>query len=96
MARSNPMSLSEVYTDLLNFEMRLVQRHGTPNPDHALVANYVPHGGCGGGNGGRFTGGSGGHNGGRSGGCNSNNGDHNDRARCQICGRANHQAPQCR
>jgi hypothetical protein len=76
------MSLSEVYINLLSFEMRFVQRHGTPTNGHAPAANYASRGGRGGCHGGRFVGCSGGRNGGR----NSNGGDHNDRAHCQICG----------
>jgi hypothetical protein len=95
MARSNPMSLSEVYTNLLSFEMRLVQRHGTPNLGQAPMANYTSYGGRGDRTGGRSVRRSGGHNDGRSNDRDPNNGDHNDCARCQICGRANHQVPQC-
>jgi hypothetical protein len=87
-ARADPMSLSEVYTNLLSFEMRLIQRHGTPTAGHAPAANYASHGGPGGHNGGHFIGRSSGRSGGHSGGRNSNSGDHNDHACCQICGRA--------
>jgi hypothetical protein len=54
------MSLSEVYINLLSFEMRFVQRHGTPTDGHAPAANYASRGGRGGCHGGRFVGCSGG------------------------------------
>jgi hypothetical protein len=55
-ARADPMSLGEVYTNLLSFEMRLIQRHRAPTAGHVLVANYSSRGGHGGRNGGRFAG----------------------------------------
>jgi hypothetical protein len=91
-ARADPMSLSEVYTNLLSFEMRLVNRHVTPSLVHAPEARYASCGGCGNHNGGHSSG----CNGGRSRGHNTNNDYHNnDCSHCQICGCANHLAPQC-
>jgi hypothetical protein len=94
--RAEPMPLGEVYTNLLSFEVRLINRNG----GHTLTANYASRGGCGGCHNGRTGGHSGGRSGGRSGGCHNNThtGDRSntgDRPRCQICGRPNHMAPQC-
>jgi hypothetical protein len=73
-AKADPMSLSEVYTNLLSFEMHLVQRHDTPTAGHVSAANYASRGGHGGRNGGYFIGRSGGRNGGYFGYHNSNHG----------------------
>jgi hypothetical protein len=100
MTQAEPMSLSEVYTNLLSFEVRLMNH----NSGHTLTFNYTSLGGCGGRHngciGGHSGGRLGGHTGGRSGGRNNNNNNHHgdrgntgDHPRCQICGRPNHLAP---
>jgi hypothetical protein len=99
--RAEPMSLSEVYTNLLSFEARLCEPQCPPPPchGHTMGANYASRGGHHTGrSGGRSSGHFGGHTGGRSGGRNNNTRDRNitsDHPRCQICGRQNHLAPQC-
>jgi hypothetical protein len=65
--RAVPMSLSEVYTNLLSFEMRLINHEGAPSPPSSAMANYASRGGYGGRHGGRNGGRGGGHNGGRTG-----------------------------
>jgi hypothetical protein len=74
--QAEPMSLSEAYTNLLSFEVRLVNRNG----GHQQTANYASRGGYGGcynGHVGGCVGGRlGGHTGGCSGGRNNNNNTH--------------------
>jgi hypothetical protein len=41
-----PMSLSEVYTNLLSFEMRLVSRQGVLSHVGGPTVNYASHDGC--------------------------------------------------
>jgi hypothetical protein len=83
------MSLSKVYTNLLSFEVCLVNCNAPPPPSHGhtMGANYASRGGRGsrhtGRSGGRFGGRTGGHSGGRNN--NNNAGDRNtmgDRPRC--------------
>jgi hypothetical protein len=94
--RAEPMSLSEVYTNLLSFEMRIINRQGVPTPGTGPAGHYASRGGHGGRSSGCTGGRSGGHSGGRYGGRTSNTGDRsNDRPRCQIYGHMNHIAPQC-
>jgi hypothetical protein len=90
--RAVPMSLSEVYTNLLSFEMRLINHQGAPTPPSSAMANYASRGGYGGRHGGRNGGRGGGHNGGRTGFLASGG---TARSRCHICGRTNHLALQC-
>jgi hypothetical protein len=94
-AHAEPMSLSEVYTNLLSFEMRLISRQGAPSHVGGPVVNFASrggHGGCSGGRGGH----NGGHNGGHSSGHDPSSGDRNtDRSHYQICGHVNHTTPQC-
>jgi hypothetical protein len=94
--QAKPMSLGEVYTNLLSFDMRLISRQGILTPGTSPAGHYASRGGRGGRSGGRTRGRSGGHSGGRYGGRTSNIGDrNNDCPCCQICGRINHIAPQC-
>jgi hypothetical protein len=86
--RAMPMSLSEVYTNLLSFEMRLINRQGTSTPPPSAMANYASRGGRGGCHGGRNGGRGGGHIGSSASGGTAC-------PRCQICGRTNHLVPQC-
>jgi hypothetical protein len=70
--RAEPMPLSEVYTNMLSFESKLINRHGTK---HSLpggtTTNYASRGDRGGG---CTPGRGGGQNGGRIGGSGGNNG----------------------
>jgi hypothetical protein len=95
IARTEPMSLSEVYTNLLSFEMRLISHQGAPSHAGSPVMNFASrrgHGGCSGGCGGHNVI----HNGGRNSGRGPSSGDRNiDRPRYQICGHMNHTTPQC-
>jgi hypothetical protein len=89
--RVESLLLSEVYANLLSFEMHLVSRKGAPSHAGGPAMNYDSRGGHGGRSGGR-----GGHNGGWNGGCGpSSGGDNNDHPRYQICESLNHTAPQC-
>jgi hypothetical protein len=45
--RAAPMSLSEVYTNLLSFEMCLISRQGTPSHASGPVLNFASRGGHG-------------------------------------------------
>jgi hypothetical protein len=45
--RAEPMSLSEVYTNLLSFEMCLISRQGTPSHASSPVLNFASRGGHG-------------------------------------------------
>jgi hypothetical protein len=88
-ARAKPMSLSEVYTNLLSFETCLISHQGAPSHVGGPVMNFASRGGRGG-----RSGGHGGRNGGQNGGrgpssryCNI------DRPCCQICERVNHTVP---
>jgi hypothetical protein len=90
--RAVPMSLSEVYTNLLSFEMRLINHQGAPTPSPSAMANYASRGGRGDCHGGRSGGCGGGRNGGRTGFSASGG---TARPRCQIYGRTNHLALQC-
>jgi hypothetical protein len=98
--RAEPMSLSDVYTNLLSFEVRLLQRQAASQPPSTPLVNYASRVGRGGRSGGRNSGRTGGRGGGRMTGRSNSSGDRgndraHDRPRCQICGRANHIAPQC-
>jgi hypothetical protein len=76
-----PMSLSEVYTNLLSFETRLISHQGAPIHAGHPVVNFSSCGGHGGRYGGR-GGRNGGHNGGRNSGHVPSSGDRNtDRPR---------------
>jgi hypothetical protein len=76
-----PMSLSEVYTNLLSFETRLISHQGAPIHTGHPVVNFSSCGGHGGRYGGR-GGRNGGHNGGRNSGHVPSSGDRNtDRPR---------------
>jgi hypothetical protein len=75
--RAEPMSLSDVYTNLLSFEARLINRQEASAAPGSLMANYASRGGRGGRhNGGRSGGRSGGRGGGCSGGRSGSNNDH--------------------
>jgi hypothetical protein len=87
---TEPISLSDVYTNLLSFEMRLIQRQAHPT-SHPLT-NYAARGGRGGQSGARSGGRHGGRGGGRT--TDRSNGP-SDRPHCQICGHTNNLAPQC-
>jgi hypothetical protein len=62
--RAKPMSLSEVYTNMISFENRLISRQGVPGAASGSAMNFTSCGGRGGCH-------LGGQTGGRSGGCGS-------------------------
>jgi hypothetical protein len=73
MTRAKPMSLSEVYTNLLSFEVHPINRNGSSSHGHTLAANYVSRGSRDGRHNGHTSGRSGGPTGSRSGGRSNNN-----------------------
>jgi hypothetical protein len=95
-SRAEPMSLSDVYTNMLSFETHQMNRQAASNPTSSPLPNYASRGGRGGHSGAHTGGRTSSHGGGHMSGRSNGSGDHsNDRPRCQICGHANHRAPQC-